>query len=169
MLGVCLFSHTGSVTRCTAGGLHGAGLLGLWGWVAGVSRGWVAGLLGVARGRGASLPSCLVDGSSLTGACVLGSPFMIRRRKASETAHYIAQFRSLSAIMLAFRHHARFSPSCSLCAVMLSLRDFVWCGANGKKFEPACLTHPKAVVGAVTLTSELRANVHNELRRLLNS
>ncbi|GAA1202326.1 hypothetical protein GCM10009585_20160 [Brevibacterium paucivorans] len=86
----------------------------------------------------------------MTGACVLGSPFMIRRRKASDTARYIAQFRSLFA-------------------VMLGLRGFVWCGANGKKFEPACLTPPKAVVGAVTLTSELRANVHNELRRLLNS
>ena len=75
---------------------------------------------------------------------------MIRRREASETAHYIAPFRSL-------------------CAVMLGLRDLIWRAANGSKFEPVCLTPPKTVVGAVTLTSDLRANVHNELRRFLNS
>ena len=55
------------------------------------------------------------------------------------------------------------------CAVSLALRGFFWRGANGKKFEPACLAPPKAVVGAVTLTSEFRANVHNELHRFLNS
>ena len=52
MLSVCLFSYTGSVTLCVAGGLHGAGLMG----------GRVAGLLGVSRGRRASLPRCFVDG-----------------------------------------------------------------------------------------------------------